>query len=267
MRTGRFRIHKEQWVPAAVPLLFAVVLLVISPLHDTFEEWDGVVQAFAGREIVSGEGYPWGVAQRWPPLYPLLIGLGGRLLSEFDAAKWISMTAAVGLVYVVYTLTVEMSGRRTLGLLAQGFLVVNPRFVISSIQVENHMLESVFLVCALTLFLKSIKSPGSKLWLAVGATAGLAALTRYTSYALLPVFALVPFAFFGRRQALRAALRSTCPGGTPMRVRTARPLRTRFTYQWAGMCCPMGLPINGGGIRTQTSIASSTSSERIPALT
>jgi len=197
---------REKLIPAAIPLLFGIALLVVFPLHDTFEEWDGVVQAFAGRELVSGMGYPWGVSQRWPPLYPLLIGLGSRLVSAFDAAKAISMVAAVVLVYVAYVLTVEISGRQSVGLLAQAFLVVNPRFVLSSIQAENHMLESVFLVSALTLFLKAAKSPDVKLWLAAGAATGLASLSRYTSYALLPLFLVMPFLFFGRKQALRAAL-------------------------------------------------------------
>jgi len=206
MRIGALRKRKERWIPALIPLLFGIALLVVSPLHDTFEEWDGVVQAFAGMEIVSGKGYTWGVSQRWPPLYPLLIGLGSRLVSVFDAAKAVSMIAAVGLVYVIYVLTVEISGRQSVGLLAQAFLAVNPRFVLSSIQAENHMLESVFLVLALTLFLKAARSPDGKLWLAAGATAGLASLTRYTSYALLPVFVVAPFVLFDRKRALRAVL-------------------------------------------------------------
>lgn len=204
MRTGRFRRNKERWIPAVIPLLFGVALLIVSPLHDTFEEWDGVMQALAGREIVSGMGYPWSVSQRWPPLYPLLIGLGSRLVSAFDAAKAVSMAAAVGLAYVIYGLTVEMSGRRNIGLLAQAFLVVNPGFVLSSIQAENHMLESVFLVLALALFAKCIGAPDGKGWLAVGAAAGLAALSRYTAYALMPVLVLLPFALLDRKRALRA---------------------------------------------------------------
>ncbi len=200
MRTSLFRKHRGLWLP----VLFAVALLAVSPLHDTFEEWDGVVQAFAGMEMVSGVSYRGWVTAHWPPLYPLLIGLGSRLVSAFDAAKIVSIVAAAILVYVVYALAVELSGKPTLGLLAQAFLVVNPRFVVSAIQAENHMLESVFLVSALALFLKATKSSDAKLWLAAGATAGLASLARYTSYALMPVFVLMAFVLLDRRRALRA---------------------------------------------------------------
>lgn len=206
MRTREHHKGRGQWIPAAIPVLFAIVLLVVSPLHDTFEEWDGVVQGFAGMEMVSGVGYRGWVPAHWPPLYPLLIGLGSRLVSAFDAAKILSIVAAAIVVYVIYALAVELADRRSLGLLAQAFLVVNPRFVVSAIQAENHMLESVFLLSALTLFLKAAKSPDGKRWLAVGAATGLASLSRYTSYVLMPVFVIMPFVLLNRRRAMRAVL-------------------------------------------------------------
>jgi hypothetical protein len=204
MRTGKYNALVQRLAPAMIPILYAVILLLVSPLHDTFEEWDGVVQMFAGKEMVSGLGYTWGVSQRWPPLYPLLIGLGSRIVSGFDAAKLISIIAAVILLYVVYLLALELSGKRRVSLLAQAFLVLNPRYVVSSFQAENHMLESLFLVSALVLFIKSLRSPTKKRWLAVGFITGLACLSRYTSYALLPVFVVA--LFLDSRQAVKAVV-------------------------------------------------------------
>ena len=59
-----------------IPLLYAVILIPLFFLHDTFEEWDGVMQFFAGREILTGFGYNGWTSHFWPPLYSLLIGIG-----------------------------------------------------------------------------------------------------------------------------------------------------------------------------------------------
>jgi 4-amino-4-deoxy-L-arabinose transferase-like glycosyltransferase len=185
-----------------IPILFAIILLVVSPFHSTFKEWDGVMQYFAGREIISGVGYGGWALHFWPPLYPLLMGLGDLVLPGFWARKLISLTAAVILVYIAYCLAVEITNSVKIGLLTQVFLVLNPLFFVYSLQAQDFMLNALFFAAGLLLFFTALRNPEFKRLLVVGLVCGLAGLCEYTSYVLLAL----PLVFFISTGFRKAAL-------------------------------------------------------------
>lgn len=188
-----------------IPLFYALVLLPLFFFHDAFEEWDGVMQFFAGREILSSSGYNGWTSHFWPPLYSLLIGVGNLFISGFEAAKLVSIIAGILLLYVAYEFAVELFNEKKVGLLTQLFLVLNPLYLLSSLQAENHMLDSLFFVSGLLLLLKSLREPTIRNFLATGLICGFAGLSRYTSYALIPIAVIVPFLFLDFKKAITAA--------------------------------------------------------------
>ena len=189
-----------------IPIIYFLILILLSPIHNTFDEWGGVMQFFAGQEIFSGLGYYGWAAGFWPPLYSILIGVGSKFTNGFDAGKLISIFSATILIYVIYQLSQELTGRRTTSLLAQLFLALSPIFVFQSIDVHNHMLNSLLLASGIWLFIKS--SNKQKLWIyfLTGLVCGLAALTRFTSYILL----ILPFFSFIFDHALGKFFRRAC---------------------------------------------------------
>ncbi|MCM3596569.1 glycosyltransferase family 39 protein [Metabacillus idriensis] len=184
-----------------IPILFAILLVPLSYFHNTFEEWDGVMQLFAGRAIFDGEGYAGWPSHYWPPLYSLLAGFLDLFMPGFLASKLISHAAGVLLLYVVYKLAMELTKDESTALLSQLFLVVNPLYLLSSLQAENHMLDSLFFVSSILLLFRSLKFPGSKEFIVLGVMAGLAGLTRYTSYILVPLIILTVLLAFNWKKA------------------------------------------------------------------
>jgi hypothetical protein len=189
-----------------IPLLYAVILIPLFFLHDTFEEWDGVMQFFAGREILTGFGYNGWTSHFWPPLYSLLIGIGSLFIPGFEAAKLISIIASILLLYVAYEFAMELSNETKVGLLTQLFLILNPLYVLSSFQAENHMLDSFFFVFGLLLFLKSLKKPNNRTFFVTGLICGFAGLSRYTSYTLVPIEIIVLFLFLDHKKSIKYSL-------------------------------------------------------------
>jgi hypothetical protein len=186
-----------------IPILFAILLIPLSYFHNTFEEWDGVIQLFAGRGIFNGEGYTGWPSHYWPPLYSSLSGFLDLFLPGFLASKLISHVSGVLLLYVAYKLAVELTGKKSIALLTQLFLVGNPLFLISSLQAENHMLDSLFFVSSILILFQSLKAPESKRFIVLGLVAGLAGLSRYTSYILVPFIALTIFRAFHWKKACK----------------------------------------------------------------
>lgn len=185
-----------------IPVLYALVLVPPFIFHTTFEEWDGVMQCFAGREILGGSGYIGWTSHFWPPLYSLLIGIGEEFAPGFEAAKSISMISGVILLFVAYIVSIELTGERRIGLLTQLFLALNPLYFISSFQAENHMLDSMFFITALLFLLKFLRNPTTFNSFVTGILCAFAGLSRYTSYALIPISFLAPFVFLRPRKAI-----------------------------------------------------------------
>lgn len=185
-----------------IPILFLVVVLYLSSFHDTFEEWDGVMQYFAGTEILRGFGYNGWTSHFWPPLYPFLIGLISLLLPGFQAAKIISIIAGTVTMIIAYCLAIELSGSKKVGFLAQVFLFLNPLFLKSTLQAENHMIDTMFFVMAIFFLLRitNMEDTNIRQILSLGIITGLAGLSRYTSYALVPIIVVSIILFLGKRR-------------------------------------------------------------------
>jgi 4-amino-4-deoxy-L-arabinose transferase-like glycosyltransferase len=178
--------HQAVWIP----IFFGLTLLTLSPIHDIFNEWGGVMQYFAGKEIFSGAGYHGWTAGFWPPLFSILVGLGSLLFPGFLAGKLITILASSVLLFVTYHLAIVLSHRNDVGLWSQVFLALSPVYFYQSLRAHNHMIDALFFTLGLFLFIRSTKSLTWSSFLVSGIACGLAGLARYTSYILifLPLF-------------------------------------------------------------------------------
>jgi hypothetical protein len=175
----------SRWPGAWIPALYLVLLLILSPLHKTFDEWGGVMQYFAGVEILQGNGYRGWASNFWPPLYSLLVALASKIVPGFEAGKLISIFSSCALLYVTYRLTLTLGFSRRTGHFAQLFLGLHPLYAYESLQAHNHMLDPFLFVLGVTAFLAGVDRPAFGRLFVAGAVCGLAALTRYTSYVLV----------------------------------------------------------------------------------
>lgn len=171
-----------------VPLAFLAVGVLLIPSHSLFEEWDGVIQAWAGQELLAAHGYRGWASRFWPPLYPLLLGVGGWFGGAFAAAKWISWFSGALTLWVTYRFVKRETGSSLAALIAQMVLATHGAFILSSLQAENHALDAALIACA---FVLAGEPTSRRQALGVGVLLGLAGLTRYTSFAFVPAIALL----------------------------------------------------------------------------
>lgn len=184
MKQNRLKKH-------LVPIAYSLAVICLIYLHDTFEEFDGAWQLFAGERILrTGEYTGWG-SHFWPPLYPFLLGIGNEFTSGFLAGKLISAAAAVGILYVAYYFAERLFSHDYAGIFAQLAVASTPLFIKNSFIVENHTLDALFVLLSLYfLYSYSQDMETNKLILAA-IFGGLASLTRYTSLVLGPVSILL----------------------------------------------------------------------------
>ena len=168
-----------------IPIVFFFVSLVIVNAHDSFKEWDGVLQYFAGRAILSGNGYTGWASHFWPPLYSILIGMGSVFYSGFWVGKMISLLSATVLLTISFHLTYTLTENYIIGQLTQLFIALNPQFMLESMQAQNHMLDAMFFVGGIYVFILAIENKSLTISFLAGLVCGLAGLTRYTSYSLI----------------------------------------------------------------------------------
>jgi hypothetical protein len=160
-------------------------------LVDVWARWDSV---WFLRIAHDGYGATEQAAAAFYPLYPLLVGLLGRILFGHYvlAGVLISLAAALGAFVVLFRLTARRLGedgaRR-----AVLYLAIFP-FAVFLGAVYS---ESLFLLAALASF--ALAERGS--FLAAGVAAGLAWLTRPLGVALLPALALIAWRSPRRGQA------------------------------------------------------------------
>lgn len=174
-----------------VPLIFFIIIIFISSFHIIFQEYDGIMQYYASQEIFSGYGYDNWASQYWPPLFSLIIGFLSLFIPEFIAGKLISILAATLIIYLVFSISKELFDDKRIGLISQIFLILNPLFFNFAFIAENNMLETLFFILAIYLFFVTFKKMNYKRFFLIGIVIGLAGLTRYTSYILLPSFILI----------------------------------------------------------------------------
>lgn len=184
----------------AIPTLFLVVALGLGSIHTAFIEPDGVMLLYLGRSILSGGGYVGWAANFWPPLYPVLTGILDLFVSGFWASKLVSIVAGTALVYLVYPFTTCLFDDEWIAVTAQVFVAMSPLFVKHAIRAENHMLDTFLFVSVMYLLLKVTEKDNPAV-LPLGVAIGLATLTRFTSYILLPATAVLFVRQFGWRRA------------------------------------------------------------------
>jgi hypothetical protein len=175
-----------------LPILYALTLLLLSPIHNIFFEWGGVMQYFAGKDIFSGVGYHGWVAGFWPPLYSFLIGFGSLVMPGFLAGKLVTILASSILLFVTYHLAYELTNSNEIGLWSQIFLGLSPLYFNQSFTAHNHIINSLFFISGLFIFIRSVNRSKGLLFLVSGVVCGIAGLSRYTSYSLI----FLPFLLF-----------------------------------------------------------------------
>jgi hypothetical protein len=159
---------------------------------DVWARWDSVwflriaEHGYASTEAATAAFYP---------LYPLLVGLLGRvLLGHYVlAGVLISLTAALGSFLLLYRLALPRLGNEG-ARRAVLYLAIFP-FAVFLGAVYS---ESLFLFLALAAFVLAERNS----FLAAGAAAGLAWLTRPMGIALLPALAILAWSAPQRRAAL-----------------------------------------------------------------
>ncbi len=161
-------------------------------LVDVWARWDSV---WFLRIAEDGYGATGDAAAAFYPLYPLLVGLLGRILFGHYvlAGVLISLAATLGAFTLLFRLAASRMGedgaRR-----AVLYLAIFP-FAVFLGAVYS---ESLFLLAAIASF--ALAERGS--FLGAGVAAGLAWLTRPLGFALLPALALIAWRSPQRRQAL-----------------------------------------------------------------
>ncbi|MCS4174456.1 putative membrane protein [Salinibacter ruber] len=159
--------------------------------HTLFEEWDGVLQLWAGRQILQGQEYAGWPSKFWPPLYPLLVGILDVFLEGHTAGKIVSFFSSFLMLIFTYGICKSLGCNEWYAILGQFTLASIPLFMVSSIQVENHMLDSMLYVGSIYFMISYVENSSKNKIVLAGIFSGLACMTRYTSYSIiLSVFLL-----------------------------------------------------------------------------
>lgn len=199
-------INKEfDWKGSIVPMLYFILMTFLSAKHTLFFEWDGLMQYLSSTEIASGKGYLGFSSRFWPPLYTSLTALLTFITHDgFASAKLISMISSFALLWVIYFFMYEVTGRKTVGLLTQICVALNPTFIAYSFSAQNIMLDTLFFVTSICFFFRALQSLSFKTLFITGTLVGLACLSRYTSYALIPAFTFILFLYLPYGAAFRS---------------------------------------------------------------
>ncbi|HEU4554738.1 MAG TPA: glycosyltransferase family 39 protein [Chitinophaga sp.] len=184
-----------------IPVIHFILIAIIASRFHLLADCDATNHYFSGIDIFRGNGYNGWASHFWPPLFPVLIGLLAKVAPAFEAIKLISTVASALLLLVVYKYVLWLVGSRTAAWVAQLLTVTNFLFLQLSVQIENHMLDSLWYILAVFLLLRYLENGSWQKFLLAGIVCGLAGLTRYTSYALLPAFMIIMFFFYPFKRA------------------------------------------------------------------
>lgn len=187
-------------------VFFGLGLYIIIFKHVLFEEWDGVANLFAGREIFQGKGFVGWSSHYYGPLYAVLLGFLNLFLEGFFAGKLLSLVSATILLIYIYNFSYFLTKSVTLSIFIQIFIASNSIFFISSIQVENNMLDSVLIVISFYYLIKAINLPCRKYLILTGIFVSLAFLTRQTSIIFAPIFFLFFIIYFDNKKTQKKKL-------------------------------------------------------------
>ncbi len=207
-----------------IPTIFFFITGAVSMFfHGTFEEFDGVMMILAAKELYSGHGYGGWTSISWPPLYSVVVGLFLPFMDGFTAGKLISIVSGTLILLLIPIIVKELGITNPKhSLLIQSAVALNPLFFHYSIIVENHQLEALLIMGCIVLLLRIVNHSADlievlkihgkslimtawhvrvrDLWL-LGIVMGLAGLTRYTSYVVLPVaFGVILYVIFAAKR-------------------------------------------------------------------
>lgn len=147
----------------------------------------------AAWDIFNGYGYTGLASEIYPPLYSLLTAcfgvgnnfeLGGRILS---------LIGGTGLLILLPHLTKLVRDNFVSGILAQAVIGSTPSFFMSSVRVENNMLNAFFIVGTIVFGMKYLGEDQEKIPIRFIVFANLACLTRHMSLIIVGAFILLLF--------------------------------------------------------------------------
>lgn len=177
-----------------LPLLFFTEGLWILKREPLTTEFDGIMQFYAAANIFKGTGYVGWASHFWPPLFGTLMAAFQNFIDPLVAGKMISLISAVLILVLIYYFVQRATHSRSFGVLCQMAILANSTFFASALEAENHMLDSLFYVAAVSLAIH--QRPRTVPWMEtflLGVLSGFAGLTRYTSYSLVPVVLMIIF--------------------------------------------------------------------------
>lgn len=183
---------------AVVSLVLAfAILMYFGATRQVMEEWDAVMHFATGRHFLeTGEYIGW-ASHFWPPLQPVLLALG----DPFVIGRLVSLMCFAVILLAAYAYFVTEGVGTTSALVATAYIGSIQSYWVMALQVENHALETAFLVIAFVLLKRYLRNPSYTVLLLCGACVAFAGLTRYTSYAAALVISLILLASLagGRR--------------------------------------------------------------------
>jgi 4-amino-4-deoxy-L-arabinose transferase-like glycosyltransferase len=184
------------WMLLAGVLVRLVILVAVQSTGLKIEDEQQYAQL--AKSLNDGRGFAWadrGLTSMRPPLYPVFIAAVWRLTGteSIQAVRAAQIVVALATVALLYMLTLRLFDRRT-AILAAAALCFYPSFLFSGVLLLTETLVTLFLLMLAVEYFALIKRPSATMAAAIGATVGLAALTRsvFWPYPLL----LVPLTFF-----------------------------------------------------------------------
>ncbi|MEO8367670.1 MAG: glycosyltransferase family 39 protein [Candidatus Solibacter sp.] len=186
--------------------LYFIVALCLLVAFAAVVEWNGYYSTIgmdgfhyvrAGVSLLSSGQYvnPSGKPEVWfPPVYPILIGIGslGGRLNPHATARIISVAFAIALVPLLWSAAYKCTRSKTAATIAAAILTLNPTFLNYSTASLSEIIATVFLTCALLVWLRADPSPKSGFLL--GLFSAFAYLTRPEAVLPLAVWCLYDLA-------------------------------------------------------------------------
>ncbi|MXQ07256.1 hypothetical protein GQ651_05295 [Alphaproteobacteria bacterium GH1-50] len=168
--------------------------------REVLEEWDAAMQFASGSHFWESGIYTGWASHFWPPFQPLLLGLG----DPFDVGRAVSLTSYAAVLAIAYAY-LRLRGIDSLAaLIGTAFIGGNAHVLLMGLQVENHALETAFVLAAFVVASRFRDTGSAAPLLICALLLGLAGLTRYTSYAAALVVGLL--LLFSRPGGLRSFL-------------------------------------------------------------
>jgi 4-amino-4-deoxy-L-arabinose transferase-like glycosyltransferase len=195
--TWTVRAHRPLAVILAAGLIVRLVLLAGSGTLGLMIV-DEQHYAELATSLSRGQGFAWAdgrLTSMRPPLYPLFIATiwkaaGSESVQLVRAAQ---IAVGLGTVVLLYFLVLRLFNRRT-ATLSAALLCFYPSLLFSGVLLLTEVLVTFWLVLLAVEYFALVRRPGALLAAAVGATVGLAALTRSVFWPL-PIL-LTPLTFF-----------------------------------------------------------------------